>query len=556
MSDVVHRTTVEYRQSVDTDDYSPVTWIINPDLSALTSVPQKYWKVSGDSVLEMNQTEKDAVDAALLAAYQANLKSIAGKLMVVDDDYTASEDIRDYIGTNAIWTDTVSGLKGPPDALQTFVNRREIFGDSENPVGSYPGCILNRLTAYDQAFAVTGWFRAMVEEARYTRPLDMLIYYGWLNSFNSAQNSWNNELVAREMSHYELIVIGNGLVKLYDTGSHDGSNNASVLTDSGASWTTNQWVGYRLYNVTDGSSGAITANTGTTITATLSGGTDNDWDTSDVYEIRHGDYANTSVIIPRIKQYRPSVKIFGYVDGTLSLSDFQTAVTEWDTAGATGIFVDQAGYDYGTTTTNSRSAMNTKVDYIHGKTNAKICMMNAWNMDHIIGTANDTSYPNTAWNSGLAESTLTTDDWYLLESTPINTTAYSVDDGYQSKSDWTARGEKAKTHRYNYGINLAACGIINDDNASGQDLFNFGFIASMMYSLEAWGTSDTSYGSSSAKAKWWTRPDVSGLGIIAWLSPAIIEDSGDSDIYWRYTQFGRFYVDFSSSAQDSDIETW
>lgn len=68
-------------------------------------------------------------------------------------------------------------------------------------------------------------------------------------------------------------------------GTHTGSNNASVLTDSTKSWTVDELVGLTVYNVTDGSSGAITANTANTITATLSGGIDNDWDTNDVYAV-------------------------------------------------------------------------------------------------------------------------------------------------------------------------------------------------------------------------------------------------------------------------------
>ena len=68
-------------------------------------------------------------------------------------------------------------------------------------------------------------------------------------------------------------------------GTHTGSNNASTLTDSSATFTTNELVGLTVYNVTDNSSGTITANTATTVTASLSGGTDNDWDTEDVYFI-------------------------------------------------------------------------------------------------------------------------------------------------------------------------------------------------------------------------------------------------------------------------------
>ncbi len=71
-------------------------------------------------------------------------------------------------------------------------------------------------------------------------------------------------------------------------GVHDGSANAAVLTDSTKSWTTSEWVGYRIKNTTDGSFAIITANTATTITGVLEGGTDNDWDVSDAYVIVDG----------------------------------------------------------------------------------------------------------------------------------------------------------------------------------------------------------------------------------------------------------------------------
>jgi len=71
------------------------------------------------------------------------------------------------------------------------------------------------------------------------------------------------------------------------TGAHDGGNGeATVMTDSGASWTVDELIGMQIFNTTDGSSGIITDNDGTTVTvAALAGGTDNDWDTNDVYEI-------------------------------------------------------------------------------------------------------------------------------------------------------------------------------------------------------------------------------------------------------------------------------
>ncbi len=67
------------------------------------------------------------------------------------------------------------------------------------------------------------------------------------------------------------------------SGTHDGSSGAAVLTDSGASFTPGELIGTTVFNITDGSSGTVTANTATTVTATLAGGTDDDWDASDAY---------------------------------------------------------------------------------------------------------------------------------------------------------------------------------------------------------------------------------------------------------------------------------
>lgn len=77
------------------------------------------------------------------------------------------------------------------------------------------------------------------------------------------------------------------------TGTHTGSDDAAVLTDSAASWKINALVGKWIHNYGDRdtdykparSYGLITANTATTVTATLSGGQEKDWDTDDQYLI-------------------------------------------------------------------------------------------------------------------------------------------------------------------------------------------------------------------------------------------------------------------------------
>lgn len=97
---------------------------------------------------------------------------------------------------------------------------------------------------------------------------------------------------------YEIVGV---LVANAQAGTHSGSANASVLTTSSSSNRISQsCVGRVLTNTTDGSSGTITAVTGNTVTATLSGGTDNDWDVSDAYSIAGGPVVADSRILPKL----------------------------------------------------------------------------------------------------------------------------------------------------------------------------------------------------------------------------------------------------------------
>ncbi|HSN70010.1 MAG TPA: hypothetical protein VLT59_00810, partial [Steroidobacteraceae bacterium] len=536
-----------YRESVNTPDYSTDDWLINPDLSGVAGVECYYWKVTGTppagAVEEMSQAEKDVVDASRLSAAKA-----AKKLQLQQDadnyltsrypnnsantlDVLYSESLRDrpvraayirswiewrrmiadeiktkqdavdaaatvsavnavaldtatldsedpditvagaiaqtdslelstFLDANVTVTDPVTGVSGPFHLMQTMMNRREIFNDADSPLYSESQVPLigagGSVTNLNTIHGKLGWHHQEVVKQGWRRPTDILFYYGYPNSFNSAVNAWTNEKVAQDMAKYGIVVLGNG-----------------------------------------------------------------------VQDPSHPDYANTSVIIPRIKALNPCTKIFGYVTLNQLQADFETKVNQWETLQVHGIFIDEAGYDYG----KNRAEFNTAVDFIHGKTYAKLAFANAWNTDHVLGTADDPSYPNSTWNPTAAESKLTSDDWILLESLVVNTTAYSGNAGYASKSDWTARVVKMQGLRATYGVNFAAVGIINDDNANGQDLFDFAFTAAIMASLEANGTSSVSYGSSTAQVKHWVRPDTSKIGEAWNLSAAIQVDAGDADVY-------------------------
>jgi hypothetical protein len=94
-----------------------------------------------------------------------------------------------------------------------------------------------------------------------------------------------------------IVPRANNRAKTY-CGNHTAAgNNATVMTDANASFPVDGLIGWKIYNITDGSYGIVTDNDGTTVTvAALVGGTDNDWDTNDQYEI------NRSLSILRANQ--------------------------------------------------------------------------------------------------------------------------------------------------------------------------------------------------------------------------------------------------------------
>jgi len=309
------------------------------------------------------------------------------------------------------------------------------------------------------------------------KPGNMLIYYGWLNSFNSAVHQWNNNKVAKELAQYNILVFGDG-----------------------------------------------------------------------IQSSSHGDYSNTTAIISRIKVLNPDCKIFGYVTINQTFANFKTKAGEWNTLGVHGIFLDEAGYDYGTTATNSREEFNRKVDYVHSLSSANVCFANAWEPEYILGTENNASYPNTTWNPNLVESNLTEEDWCLLESFAITSTP-----AFQAKATWLSKGNNWNEYRDTYGVNLAACSVILDSDQNGQDKFDFIFTSACMWGLNAVGSSDAAYGATNAKSKFWDRPDIGYLWDIMEDEGVVINCNVDVDVYYRYLEAGLLAIDFSSGSETSSI---
>ena len=85
-------------------------------------------------------------------------------------------------------------------------------------------------------------------------------------------------------------------------GAHTGSNDATTLTAGTANFSDSA-IGARVENISDGSSCEVTARTATELTCELAGGTENDWDTGDVYRLRVGSaLAMLEILLDNIDQ--------------------------------------------------------------------------------------------------------------------------------------------------------------------------------------------------------------------------------------------------------------
>lgn len=143
-------------------DYPSADWLQDPDVSALSAVSRNYWKVSGSTVIEMTQPEKDAVDAALNTVATTGLDA---EIFVDEQTYTAGE-TKTIILPNAIPNMVVhandpvvseltnSSLLSPAGTGWDPHNRSNSEGNLNN--GSYSDLAYNNTSASNTSGFILG----------------------------------------------------------------------------------------------------------------------------------------------------------------------------------------------------------------------------------------------------------------------------------------------------------------------------------------------------------------------------------------------------------------
>jgi len=193
-------------------------------------------------------------------------------------------------------------------------------------------------------------------------------------------------------------------------------------------------------------------------------------------------FNENSTMISEIDTVKPTTQLFGKVDGRLSYTNFVNAFNSFDNS-ICGVYVTNTGYNKGTVDTNSRSAFNEKLNFVHSSN--KVVMIDTEVIDHITGTINDVDFPNTIWNVGLENSSYSINDWYLINDFVIK------DDVFVDKTEWLDRMNEIFSLRLNKKIFMAALTSINE--VDSQQKFDISCMTSNLCALDVFGVVDGTF---------------------------------------------------------------
>ena len=191
------------------------------------------------------------------------------------------------------------------------------------------------------------------------------------------------------------------------------------------------------------------------------------------------EHERTLAIIRRLAALQPAVRLFGYVPlgDTQGLSSAALAdgVRRWRDMGIHGIFLDEAGYDFGVT----RTRQNEMVELIHGA--GLRVFANAFNPDDVLGTD---VVPLNARGGGnpLGVSTrLGPGDLLLLES-------FVVRLGDVEPAEWFfERSRRAAAHSRRTGVGVMTVTTARPGGAFDASLCELAWWGTVLWSFDGFG---------------------------------------------------------------------
>lgn len=250
----------------------------------------------------------------------------------------------------------------------------------------------------------------------------------------------------------------------------------------------------------------------------------------------HPDHANTQAIVTSATT--ANTTFFGYVDlgvstQNLSSAKIHTDIDEWIATGVKGIFLDDFGYDFGT----SRARQNDAVDYAHSK--GLPVVANGFLVDDVFSSTVNATYNPTGVATHLAAT-----DFYLYEDYQITSDVVNYPGGYIDGPTWRLKADALAAVRATLPIQVLTVTVTNNTFDSNQ--FNYAWYSTVVDGYTAFGWGEPDFSSSTASAPFHTRPTVN-LGNV-FTSSTI----SSPPFYSRDTDTGRITVNSAAHSEGFD----
>lgn len=203
-----------------------------------------------------------------------------------------------------------------------------------------------------------------------------------------------------------------------------------------------------------------------------------------------GEHLKSMQIIAAVQKRSPTTRFYGYIclgeipwpkgqQTVLSLQLLQERIELWKQMGVSGIFLDEAGYDYAAVT---RERQNFAVRTIHEL--GLSAFMNAYFIDHLFSP--DDNLPHSAGtgkNPKHLAALLDRRDLFLLESFQVKSGAYESIDAAQSRID------RALGYRRQFGSKVFATTTTTVQEPFNGEKFNYAWWTARLYGLDgfSWG---------------------------------------------------------------------
>ncbi|MGB9433088.1 MAG: hypothetical protein WBQ89_12660 [Candidatus Acidiferrum sp.] len=205
------------------------------------------------------------------------------------------------------------------------------------------------------------------------------------------------------------------------------------------------------------------------------------------------EHRKTLQIVAAVRKRSPGTRFYGYVclgeipwpkgqQTALSTKQLEERIQLWKQMGVSGIFLDEAGYDFPVVT---RERQNLAVRMIHDL--GLSAFMNAYFIEHLFSLENQPLYANgSEKNPGRLAPLLDQRDLFLLES-------FEVKNGvYESTAAAQKRLNQALAYRRRYGTHIFVTTTTTEQQPFSAEKFNYAWWTARVYGLDgfSWGEPD------------------------------------------------------------------